>query len=220
MLSHRYRMNDIRDYGSSKTGLGFSISTNRPVAIAGLERRLINAFEISGGFGLFEKHSGQSLPYTRAPEAARLTKIPFGPSHTNPVPSWSWIAYEGGTSFLDPPFGKINWIVDVEFRSPDYYTAGTRPQASHGRMSSNRNEHPTRFRAFARPFDMVFGVAASGTSQILSGIAWDDPTPPHDPGGPLRCVIIGRLNSIGFSSPGSSSAWAVRMSGRRLPAKG
>lgn len=179
--------------------LGFSISTDRPVAIAGLETRLIDAFDTSGGFGLFERYLGRSLLWTRVTsENARLTKIPFGPAQTNPVPSWSWMAYEGAISFLYLPFGKIDWTMDVdfpspvEFRSPNHSTGGTPSRTSRGRMSSNRNGRRTELRVVARPFDMV--AAAPRASNFLSGIVWDDPTAPHDPN-QLRCVVIGRLKS-------------------------
>jgi hypothetical protein len=173
--------------------LGFSVSTDRPVAIAGLETRLINAFNTSGGFGLFERYLGRSLLWTRATNVPRLTKIPFQPAQSNPVPSWSWMAYEGAISFLDPPFGRIEWTVDVEFSSPDYSSGATPPsRTSRGRMSSNRNGRRTELRVVARPF---YGAAAAArASDSLSGIVWDDPTASHDHDR-LRCVVIGRLAS-------------------------
>jgi len=193
--SYGARIRLLQDLYQRYSRLGFSVSTDRPVAIAGLETRLINAFETSGGFGLFERYLGRSLLWIRAPEAARLTKIQFGPAQRNPVPSWSWMAYEGAISFLDLPFGQVDWTVDVEFRSPDYSTSGNTPWGSCGRMSSNRNGHLTKFRAVARPFDMAVAAAAAHASHFLSGIVWDDPTAPHDPGRQLRCVVIGRLRS-------------------------
>jgi hypothetical protein len=174
--------------------LGFSVSTDRPVAIAGLETRLINAFDTSGGFGLFERYLGRSLLWTRATDVPRLAKIHFQPAQSNPVPSWSWMAYEGAISFLDPPFGKIEWTVDVEFRAPDYSSGGTPPsRTSRGRMSSNRNGRRTELRVVARPFDGAAAVVSRATD-LLSGIVWDDPTASHDHG-QLRCVVIGRLAS-------------------------
>jgi hypothetical protein len=173
--------------------LGFSVCTDRPVAIAGLETRLINAFDTSGGFGLFERYLGRSLLWTRATDVPRLAKIPFQPAQSNPVPSWSWMAYEGAISFLDPPFGRIEWTVDVEFRSPDYSSGGTPARTtSRGRMSSNRNGRRTELRVVARPFGVV--ATASRAGDFLSGIVWDDPTASHDHG-QLRCVVIGRLAS-------------------------
>jgi hypothetical protein len=178
--------------------LGFSVSTDRPIAIAGLETRLINAFDTSGSFGLFERYLGRSLLWTRATDVPRLTRIPFKPAQTNPVPSWSWMAYEGAISFLDPPFGRIEWTVDIEFRSPDYSSGATPPsRTSRGRMSSNRNGRRTELRVVARPFDGA--AAASHASDFLSGIVWDDPTAPRDHG-QLRCVVIGRL-ALGNGTP-------------------
>jgi hypothetical protein len=165
--------------------LGFSVSTDRPVAIAGLETRLIDAFDTSGGFGVFERYLGRGLLWSRAPDVAHLTKIPFDSAQSR-VPSWSWMAYEGAISFLDLPFGDIDWAVESEFRSPFSMIGDAR--ASRDRMSSNRNRRRTELRVVARTFD---SVAARGTSKS-PGIVWDQPTATHDH---LRCVVIGRLAS-------------------------
>lgn len=160
--------------------LEFSVSADRPIAIAGLETRLITAFDTVGGYGIFERYIGRSLLWTRAPDVAHLMRIPFG-STQGPVPSWSWMAYEGGITFLDLPFGGVEWTTDDEFRSPYFPTGSSHP--SRGRMSSSRNRHHTELRVMARSFD-----AESGSSSII----WDDCTASRDK---LRCVIIGRLTS-------------------------
>jgi hypothetical protein len=165
--------------------LGFSVSTDRPVAIAGLETRLIDAFDTSGGFGVFERYLGRGLLWIRAPDVAHLTKIPFDPAQSR-VPSWSWMAYEGAISFLDLPFGDIDWTTDIEFRSP-FSTNGS-SRESLGRISSSRNGHRTELRVVARAFDMPAAWCASKSSCIM----WDHPTATHDQ---LRCVVIGRLAS-------------------------
>jgi hypothetical protein len=165
--------------------LGFSVSTDRPVAIAGLETRLIDAFDTSGGFGVFERYLGRGLLWIRAPDVAHLTKIPFDPAQSR-VPSWSWMAYEGAISFLDLPFGDIDWTTDIEFRSP-FSTNGS-SRESRGRISSSRNGHRTELRVVARAFDMPAASCASKSS----GIVWDHPTATHDQ---LGCVVIGRLAS-------------------------
>lgn len=165
--------------------LEFSVSTDRRVAIAGLETRLIDAFDTAGGFGLFERYLGRSLLWTRAPDVAHLTKIPSEPPQS-PVPSWSWMAYEGAISFLDLPFGDIDWTANVEFRSP--YSQSASSRASRGRMSSNRDRHRTELKVVARPFEMIAALHASNSSSIV----WDDPTAAHDR---LMCVVIGRLAS-------------------------
>lgn len=162
--------------------LDFSLSTDRPVAIAGLETRLIEAFGTTGGFGLFNRYLGRSLLWCRAPDTARLTRISF-PAGQATVPSWSWMAYEGGISFLDLPFGEIDWTEGMEFQSP--YPATGSLSTSRGRVSSSRHGPRVELRVIARSFDMV-NVSSS------SGIIWDDPTTPHEH---LRCVTIGKLAS-------------------------
>lgn len=162
--------------------LEFSVSTDRPIAIAGLETRLLDAFETRGGFGVFERYLGRSLLWTRAPDVDRLTRITSSAAQAS-VPSWSWMAYEGGISFLDLPFGEIEWTADTEFRSP--YSQKGSSRGLRGRMSSSSSKHPAELRVVTRSFHMV---AASSSS----GIIWDDPNATHDQ---LRCVVIGRLAS-------------------------
>jgi hypothetical protein len=162
--------------------LGFSVSTDRPVAIAGLETRLIDAFDTAGGFGVFERYLGRGLLWSRAPDVAHLTKIPFEPDQSH-VPSWSWMAYEGAISFFDLPFDDIDWTTNIEFRSP--FSTNETSRASRGRMTSSRNGHRTELRVVARTFDMPAASRATG-------IVWDQPTATHDQ---LRCVVIGRLAS-------------------------
>lgn len=164
------------------TRLEFSVSADRPIAIAGLETRLIDAFETAGGFGLFERYLGRSLLWIRAPDVPRLTRTPFASAQAS-VPSWSWMAYEGGISFLDLPFGEIDWTKNIEFRSP--YSASESSQESRDRMSSSSSKHREELRVVARSFDMV---TASSSSRII----WDDPNATNDQ---LRCVVIGRLAS-------------------------
>jgi len=165
--------------------LDFSSSTDRPFAIAGLETRMINAFETAGGFGVFERYLGRSLLWGRASDVDRMSRI-FPRGHGTHVPSWSWMAHEGGISFLDLPFGDIEWSVNTEFRSP--YSTGRFPGTSRGRLSSTRNGQPTVLRVAARSFDMNEVAQPDSALDII----WDDPTTTHDQ---LRCVIIGRLAS-------------------------
>src|SRR5215469_7798924 len=57
--------------------LQFSRDYDRPIAIAGLEQRLIRAFDTQGGYGVFERYFGRSLLWQRDSDVARMEKIDF-----------------------------------------------------------------------------------------------------------------------------------------------
>jgi hypothetical protein len=86
---------------------------DRPIAISGLENRLLKAFDARGGFGVFDGQSGllqRSLLWYR-PADKVLTRIQYPSSSTAMVPPlWSWIAYIGGIDYLVPKFGNIVWM--------------------------------------------------------------------------------------------------------------
>lgn len=50
-----------------------------------------------------------------------MAKIP--PTSSLPVPSWSWMGYDGGIDFLDLPLGGVEWLEDA-IKSP-WATGGT-----------------------------------------------------------------------------------------------
>jgi hypothetical protein len=99
--------------------LNFTRYDDRPFAIAGLEKRLQNAFGTKGGYGIFDdgdKPNGglfhRSLLWQRGEEAGDagcLTPIDFPTERNIRVPSWSWMAYKGGIDFIDPPFQSADW---------------------------------------------------------------------------------------------------------------
>ncbi|KAI1114936.1 HET-domain-containing protein [Nemania sp. NC0429] len=99
--------------------LEFTRSYDRPLAIAGLEQRLIHAFSTQGGYGVFARYFGRGLLWQRdvtlVPHA--MKPIEFPKSQKYKVPSWSWMAYEGAINFMDLPFGEIEWQ-ENEVRSP------------------------------------------------------------------------------------------------------
>ncbi|KAI0392353.1 HET-domain-containing protein [Xylariaceae sp. FL0594] len=150
--------------------LQFSNAYDRPLAIAGLEQRLWTAFKTTGGYGIIDRFFGLSLLWLRDPEETpRMVPIQFSESPRRSVPSWSWMAYEGAITYMDPPFGGVDWEND-EILSPFPKAAG---------HTSNPNL-PQYIEAIARNFS--FGT-----------------TPPpavyDQPGGDLKgqkCVIVAR----------------------------
>lgn len=94
--------------------LEFSRIYDRPIAIAGLERRLQKAYGTRGSFGIFDDgESGgllhRSLLWQRGDEVKSLKPIEFPMERNIKVPSWSWMAYEGGIDFKGPGFEEADW---------------------------------------------------------------------------------------------------------------
>jgi hypothetical protein len=111
--------------------LDFTRHEDRPIAIAGLERRLRDAFSTKGGFGIFDDgdHSQldngffhRSLLWKRSEEEITedthrgkesvtdwLEPIVFPKERDMHVPTWSWMAYKGAIDYMDPPYGTADW---------------------------------------------------------------------------------------------------------------
>lgn len=90
--------------------LALSYPSDRPIAIKGLETRLIDTFNTSGGFGILDKYLHRSLLWQRAGSTLkRIRSFRRG----NQVPSWSWMSYDGPIRFMTVPFGQASWSVDI-----------------------------------------------------------------------------------------------------------
>ncbi|KAG9240575.1 hypothetical protein BJ878DRAFT_429992 [Calycina marina] len=83
--------------------------TDRLFAISGLEIRLSRAFDTIGLYGVFLCYLERSLLWRKSNQA--LKRIDYRGMHR--VPSWSWMAYDGGVNYLDIPFQSVNWIKNV-----------------------------------------------------------------------------------------------------------
>jgi hypothetical protein len=92
--------------------LEFTKAYDRPIAIAGLEQRLVRAFKTNGGYGVFEgSFFGRSLLWQRDinVEPDGLKEIAFPLKQQYFVPTWSWMAYQGAITFMDLPFDGVQW---------------------------------------------------------------------------------------------------------------
>lgn len=116
-LKIRYFQNLYKSYSK----LNLSWIEDRPVAIAGLVRRLQTAFETSGGFGIFDDGADGGLFHRsllwRRDQDSYLTPIVFPLERRVKVPTWSWMAYKGGIDYLDPVFRTTDWEKN-EIRPP------------------------------------------------------------------------------------------------------
>lgn len=90
--------------------LKFSESTDKPLAISGLEQRLSRQFADVTAAGVFGRSKGRCLLWLRADDVPSLHPIQFGnanPGAWNP-PSWSFMACMGGITYLEIP-GGARW---------------------------------------------------------------------------------------------------------------
>lgn len=91
--------------------LEFTYDRDRPAAIAGLERRLAKEMASPFAFGVFANvgYLHRSLLWRRT-DNSHLQWIKNPPV---PVPTWSWMAYTGPISYLDPPSTGVEWNRDI-----------------------------------------------------------------------------------------------------------
>lgn len=97
------------------SALHFTKIWDRPIAIAGLEQRLVWAFNTHGGYGVFDgQFFGRSLLWKRDEKAEenevmKAIEFPVGDRRYYHVPTWSWMAYDGVIDFMDVPFDGVEW---------------------------------------------------------------------------------------------------------------
>jgi hypothetical protein len=116
--------------------LQFSRYEDRPFAIAGLEKRLLQAFDTKGGYGVFDDGDKydrglfhRSILWQRGEEKEfenGLKPIDFPADRNVRVPSWSWMAYKGGIDYTAPPGGTADWETN-DISEP--WTRGLGPNA-------------------------------------------------------------------------------------------
>ncbi|OBR10482.1 TOL protein [Colletotrichum higginsianum IMI 349063] len=172
--------------------LQFSDIRDRPIAIAGLEQRLIRAFNTKGGYGVFERYFGRGLLWRRDPDDLQtaLERIDFAPTHRQQqqrlrsfrVPSWSWMAYKGSITFMDLPFDAVLWETN-DIKSPWYYPP--RNGSDKSWLSTSSDGGQAELVGVAR--DFVELVRDDGR------IIYDGGERPRDVA--LKCVVVGRRKS-------------------------
>ncbi|KAM7210022.1 hypothetical protein V8F06_014596 [Rhypophila decipiens] len=195
--------------------LSLSHLQDRPIAIRGLESRLIAAFakkypekDITGAYGVL--HDGRDggllhrgLLWRRGSAEGKahgrtlgLRAINFPPGHEDIPPSWSWMAYSGGIDFIKVPGGTVEWEpLDLSSCAVERSKAGGRNAAK--TILAQAWEFRTPF-----PKEYVGGGGGNkasnkenqvGSSDSISSIVYDTPDQSlQTTGQGLKCVIVGR----------------------------
>ncbi|KAJ8133546.1 hypothetical protein O1611_g71 [Lasiodiplodia mahajangana] len=163
--------------------LDFTKIHDRPLAIAGIEQRLIRAFETQGGYGVFTRYFGRSLLWQRG--ETLLEPIQFPQSQPYQVPSWSWMAYKGAIDFMNLPFGEVEWE-QKEIRSP--WSPPTPTLASSSRLNTT---HSTGWHTAAtNGKNDLMATARDFSVAADCHIIYDRGEGPKDR--VVKCVIVGR----------------------------
>ncbi|KAF5619141.1 TOL [Fusarium tjaetaba] len=167
------------------SNLDFTKIHDRPIAIAGLEQRLVSAFKTEGGYGVFNgAFFGRSLLWTRDTQLSDgLKLIDFPRDQKFGVPTWSWTAYEGPITYFDIPFDHVRWT---------YNTAEGRIQSPWTSMESDctsfslhTGELDGRIDLTAQAREMLDLESAEAQEKVI----YDEGMSP--PGVRKLCVIVG-----------------------------
>lgn len=166
--------------------LAFSRIEDRPIAVAGLEKRLIKDFKTRGGFGVFDDGRGllnRSLLWQRGSDENTLARIVFPIDREVFVPTWSWMSYKGGIDYLEPPFQKVEWVkINSPWLSDDNRERLAGSEASH---TTDRSDNIS-LTAVVHDFELV--ANNDKESKIIHDI------PGKTEGQILKCVVLGRQN--------------------------
>jgi hypothetical protein len=198
---------------SKYSRLDFTRLSDRPIAIRGLEARLIGGFPSKkGGHGIFGDsgffHHG--LLWRRGDDEPALRRIEF-PDGQDGAPTWSWMAYQGGISYIDPAdalkeyttFDSVVWESADRLRSPwnrvisneDYDDEDERsPRKKVKHMTSGPTERAEDWdlTAVARDFFPSLEIPRNGKEREKtkkSMIYYDVPGMSTRQG--LKCVVVG-----------------------------
>jgi hypothetical protein len=161
----------IQDLYERYSALAFTRSSDRAVAILGLQKRLERAFRTQAAFGFFATYFARGLLWKRG-QIRSMRHIVQPPGRF--VPSWSWLSKEGSIRYMELQFEKINWATRTDFESPF-----TRSHTAGARQSSG---DMTVLRGLARRLHMTQLDMLTVMFDTDQAFETDN----------LRCVVIGR----------------------------
>ncbi|KAF7540977.1 hypothetical protein G7054_g964 [Neopestalotiopsis clavispora] len=178
----------IRSYQSLYTqysALGLTRITDRPIAIAGLEKRLIQDLKAVGGYGVFDDKRSllqHSLLWQRRTGVPALGRIDFSKT-SYMAPTWSWMAYDGPIDFVDVPLGGVDWEND-EVRSP--WAISSTETWYTGQTTAKRH-----LKVLVR--DLI------DYTSIDTKLVYDNPSLARPKQVQLQCVVLGRQKTKGVA---------------------
>ncbi|KAF2787744.1 HET-domain-containing protein [Melanomma pulvis-pyrius CBS 109.77] len=156
----------FQDLYSKYSKLALTYCADRPIAIRGLERRIIQSLNTKGAYGVFDiPYFHRCLLWKRS--GTTLKKITT--FHGDIVPSWSWMAYQGGIDYMDAPGGRVDWAKDVSSPFTQLNAPGSANVATHAKISA-----PIHDFINTETRDFIF----------------DEPDRNFER--PLKCVIVGK----------------------------
>jgi hypothetical protein len=171
-----------QDLYEKYTTFGLSYPTDRPRAIAGLEKRLMDALECAGGYGIFQSkkldedsHFHRNLLWHRQRSKPTLKRLKFE-LHQGEVPSWSWMAFEGEIRYMNVPFGDIERAGDIVSPFETLTVGKLYPDI-----------YPTRPAELQAP---VYALAVENPDEVIL----DEPH--RELARPLECVIVGKSKTL------------------------
>ena len=170
--------------------LEFSRPDDRPFGIAGLEKRLLQAYDTKGGYGIFDDGTTadggifhRSLLWQRGEakdDASEMLRINFPIERNIHVPSWSWMAYTGGIDYADPPFKQAEWE-----------TSDIVPPWTRGDVQNNSSA----------PLDGFVAIPATVREYLSTAekegevrLVFDQVRPSGSHGRDAYCVVVARSN--------------------------
>ncbi|KAI3548159.1 hypothetical protein CSPX01_03326 [Colletotrichum filicis] len=151
------------------SSLALTYATDKPKAIAGLEKRLMAALKSNGGYGVFQSNFHRDLLWQRRNTRTKLKRITFPPEER--VPSWSWMTFDGEIRYMDVALGDLERAKDI-----------SSPFESSSQAISCTSTYDTKAAYFRAPIrtlmrDKPAGMILDEPSRVLPR--------------PLRCVIVG-----------------------------
>jgi hypothetical protein len=159
------------------SNLSLSFDKDRPIAIRGLEKRLIQTLKTTGGYGVFDCYLHRFLLWQIAGDPFKRIES----FHDEKIPSWSWMAYTGGIEYMSVPFGKVLWTEDIQ--SP------FRVREEAKVMNDEIRRKPAEI--VARAWRLVDCPA--------EGLVLDDTS--RDFEGSMRCVVLGTEKEVVTNRP-------------------
>ncbi|KAJ8113445.1 hypothetical protein ONZ43_g5153 [Nemania bipapillata] len=91
--------------------MALTVSWDRPIAIRGLETRLMQTFDDICVYGILGQYLHRFLLWKKDGDSMKAILQPLGKE----IPSWSWMAYEGAIKYIDPLGSTVQWMSDLRW---------------------------------------------------------------------------------------------------------